>query len=798
MKVQLNITVKLIAYLVVISVLPLIVFAATTYDLVRHAIIGVAGQYSAQLVANQRDYLQLQMEQVERLASSIASIEDISAVAVKTDAAAGAHNPYDELATQAAIRQSLNTYAASKGIVSIDMFTAKGSRFYVGDTLTIPPVDEATRLRLYNAGIASAAPLRWLGVEDNLNGASTSRKVLTAQKIIQRYSPERRASEPVGMLLIDYSTAALADHFSQVDLGHDAYLMVADGAGRLIYAPDRSLIGTPLPPALRALAGRGSVDLWLDRRQALVSTACLAGGQWCVFGVIPQQTLLAPMLRLTQIVAALMLVCFVVIALASRLFQRAMVDPVKAISDGFRRIQAREHVAPLPLPDAKDEIRELLAWFNAFLETLAAQQRYEEELIESERKFSSIFQLTPIPLGLVRIADGLFVDVNDFWLTQFEYTRDEVIGHTSAEFDMWADPRDRARMLEQLKEQQVVLRLEADHRTKSGRVLTCLLSGRPFEFRGEMTLIFSIIDITRQRQIEQEIREANQQLESRVRSRTIKLEQANHELADAMESLTRTKNELARSEKMAALGSLVAGIAHELNTPIGNSVTVASTLHELTREMMAAMDAGGVKRSAIVDYFDAIDKGSEILGRNLSSASELITTFKQVAADQASSQRRRFDLKETLEGVLATLLPMYKKSRHVLLCEVPAGISMDSYPGPLGQVVTNFVTNALAHAFHERESGTMVLSARLLDGGEVEIAFRDDGAGILEEHQPRVFDPFFTTKLGQGGSGLGLNIVYNIVTGLLGGTIRLESKVGSGTVFTIVLPVSVGAGASRA
>ncbi|WP_295995714.1 ATP-binding protein [Rugamonas sp.] len=791
MKLHLNITVKLIAYLVVISVLPLIVFAATSYDLVRHAIIGVAGQYSAQLVANQRDYLQLQMEQVERLASSIASIEDISAVAVKTDAAAGAHNPYDELATQAAIRQSLNTYAASKGIVSIDMYTAGGSRFYVGDTLTIAPVDEATRLRLYRAGVASAAPLRWLGVEDNLNGASTSRKVLTAQKIIQRYVPQLRASQPVGMLLIDYSTAVLADHFSQVDLGHDAYLLVADGAGRLIYAPDRARIGTAMPPELRALAGRaGSVDLWLDSRQALVSTACLAGGRWCVFGVIPQQTLLAPMRRLTQIAAALMLVCFVVIALASRLFQRAMVDPIKAISDGFRRIQARAQVLPLPLPDTEDEIRELLAWFNAFLATLAAQQRYEEELVESERKFSSIFQLTPIPLGLVRISDGLFVDVNDFWLTQFEYAREEVIGHTSVEFNMWDDPRDRARMLEQLKEHQVVLRLEANHRTRSGRVLTCLLSGRPFEFRGQMTLIFSIIDITRQRQIEQEIREANQQLESRVRSRTVKLEQANEELADAMASLTRTKNELVRSEKMAALGSLVAGIAHELNTPIGNSVTVASTLHELTREMLAAMAGGGVKRSAVIDYFDAVDKGSEILGRNLSSASELITTFKQVAADQASSQRRRFDLKETLEGVVATLLPMYKKSGHVLRFEVPAGIWMDSYPGPLGQVVTNFVTNALAHAFQGRDGGTMTLSARRLDGGAVEIAFRDDGAGIPEQHQPRVFDPFFTTRLGQGGSGLGLNIVYNIVTGLLGGTIRLESTVGGGTVFTIVLPLS--------
>ena len=176
--------------------------------------------------------------------------------------------------------------------------------------------------------------------------------------------------------------------------------------------------------------------------------------------------------------------------------------------------------------------------------------------------------------------------------------------------------------------------------------------------------------------------------------------------------------------------------------------------------------------------------------RNLGTARELVAGFKQVAADQASNQRRRFDLKETVEGILATLAPMYRKTPYGMACELQDGIVMESYPGPLGQMLTNFVTNALAHAFDGRAAGTMQLSCKRRGETQVEIRFSDDGKGIPEENRNRVFDPFFTTKLGQGGSGLGLNIVYNIVTSVLGGTIELESTVGGGTTFIVLLPLA--------
>jgi signal transduction histidine kinase len=174
--------------------------------------------------------------------------------------------------------------------------------------------------------------------------------------------------------------------------------------------------------------------------------------------------------------------------------------------------------------------------------------------------------------------------------------------------------------------------------------------------------------------------------------------------------------------------------------------------------------------------------------RSLHQAAELVNSFRQVSVDQASAQRRRFDLARACQEIAATLMNKVRLAGHVLALEVPEGIVMDSYPGPLGQVLINFVNNALLHAF-EGPGGSMLLSAEAIDADWVRIVFRDDGRGIAAAHLPRVFDPFFTTRMGHGGTGLGLNIAHTIATSLLNGTIRVESTPGEGTVFILELPL---------
>ncbi|MFZ6648134.1 PAS domain S-box protein [Undibacterium sp. TJN25] len=441
---------------------------------------------------------------------------------------------------------------------------------------------------------------------------------------------------------------------------------------------------------------------------------------------------------------------------------------------------------------AGDQTYLLLSVQNIGQELATEQARVQAETLlrQNEHKYSTIFQLSPIALGLVNIATSELVEVNDVWLAQFGYARKDVIGRTATELGFWETPGQREKMIAEMRTQGRVDRFELRHRHKDGHVLICLMSARLFDSENGKMFIFSLLDVTRQYAIEKEIREMTAQLEARVKLRTLKLEQANAELADAMESLKHAQVELVRSEKMAALGSLVAGVAHELNTPIGNSVTVASTLEDKTRELLRDISSGGLRRSTLDRYLQSATTGTALLMRTLNVARELISSFKQVAVDQSSSQRRRFDLEKVLEEVIATLSPMYKKGPFLLATELSPGIMMDSFPGPLGQIITNFMTNALAHAFEGRNSGEMRLASRLRDDGYAEIIFSDNGAGIPEADQRRVFDPFFTTKLGQGGSGLGMNIVYNLVTGVLGGEIRLDSRVGEGTRFTLRLPLS--------
>jgi len=261
--------------------------------------------------------------------------------------------------------------------------------------------------------------------------------------------------------------------------------------------------------------------------------------------------------------------------------------------------------------------------------------------------------------------------------------------------------------------------------------------------------------------------------------------------ADAYLRLQKTQEHLLAQEKLAALGSLVAGVAHELNTPIGNCLLVASTLQDGSRYLSSKLAGQTLRRSDLSNFCDEVKTSSEILMRGLSSAATLVSSFKQVAVDRTSEHRRSFDLRQVLHDIIATLNIRITQTGHSIEVNVPYNIHMDSYPGSLGQVISNLVDNAILHAFDKRQAGHMSINVSQVDGQRVLIAFSDDGAGIPEENQKRIFDPFFTTKLGQGGSGLGLNICYNITTSILHGNLSVKSSLGAGTSFYLDLPLVV-------
>jgi signal transduction histidine kinase len=270
----------------------------------------------------------------------------------------------------------------------------------------------------------------------------------------------------------------------------------------------------------------------------------------------------------------------------------------------------------------------------------------------------------------------------------------------------------------------------------------------------------------------------------------IALRRANDELKQAYQSLARAQEDLVRQEKLAALGSLMAGIAHELNTPIGNSLMVASTFDAQTGAIREHFANGeNMRRSELANYLENAGTTSEILMRNLQRAADIVANFKQVAADQTSMQRRAFLLSEVVSANLLTLMPTIKRTPFQVVQAVPDALMMDSYPGPLGQVVANLVNNAIMHSFEGRGEGKVELVAEFETSDRIALHVRDNGNGISVADQERIFDPFFTTKMGAGGSGLGLHIVHNIVTDILGGRITVTSTIGHGTCFTLSLPL---------
>ncbi|MFZ6815062.1 ATP-binding protein [Undibacterium sp. Rencai35W] len=261
--------------------------------------------------------------------------------------------------------------------------------------------------------------------------------------------------------------------------------------------------------------------------------------------------------------------------------------------------------------------------------------------------------------------------------------------------------------------------------------------------------------------------------------------------ADAYQRLTQTQEHLVAQEKLAALGSLVAGVAHELNTPIGNCLLVASTLQDSTNTLVQKLAQQSLRRSDLSQFCEEAKLSADIMMRGLSSAATLVSSFKQVAVDRTSEHRRPFELHQVVHDIIATLNIRIAHAGHMVMQDIPMGIRMDSYPGSLGQVITNLIENAILHAFDLRGPGKLRISAIRPEPHRVLIQFADNGVGIPEENLKRIFDPFFTTKLGQGGSGLGLNICYNIVTSILHGQITVKSVLGEGTSFYLDLPLEV-------
>ena len=289
-------------------------------------------------------------------------------------------------------------------------------------------------------------------------------------------------------------------------------------------------------------------------------------------------------------------------------------------------------------------------------------------------------------------------------------------------------------------------------------------------------ILISVRDLTDLHRLNKELAESKQQLET-----------SNHDLEHMIEDLGNTHKQLVESEKLASLGSLVAGVAHEINTPLGISVTSSTVMHEEVNQLQGKFENDTLKRSELEAFFKQANQACQILQTNLNRASDLIRSFKQVAVDQTVDDLRNINLKKYIDEVLLSIGPSFKYSKVTVEADCDEDIDIETHPGALSQIISNLALNSMTHAYDESSEGVIRIKC-YQDNGSIVIEYSDDGKGISEENLKNIFTPFFTTRRGTGGSGLGLSIVYNLVTGTLRGNIAVESVEGKGTNFRIVFP----------
>jgi PAS domain S-box-containing protein len=427
------------------------------------------------------------------------------------------------------------------------------------------------------------------------------------------------------------------------------------------------------------------------------------------------------------------------------------------------------------LSDSATAVRDengLIVRYEGVVRDITDQRRAEEAIAEGRRVLQLVVDTVPAVIN-VKNADLRYVLMNRYMAGIFGIEPADAIGRTTSDLmsrygAAKTDENDK-RVLESGKELGFY---EEEYEDSSGAMRQWLVNKLPI--RGADGRIENIVtvalDIADRKRNEQEMRQAKDAAEA------------------ALRNLRETQNSLIEAEKLAALGRLVAGVAHEVNNPVGISLTVASSLERKIAVFAEEVERGELRRSSLNDFVATNRDAASQLVANLNRAAELVQSFKQVAADRNYSDKRIFDLGELTEQVVMSLRPGLRKQNVTLTVDCEPNLTMNSYPGPYGQVLTNLFLNSLAHAFPDGEGGAVDINVREVNQDNVEILFSDNGCGMSPDVRRKAFDPFFTTRRDQGGTGLGLHIVYNIVTNRLGGRLDLDSGSGEGTRIRIVLP----------
>lgn len=432
------------------------------------------------------------------------------------------------------------------------------------------------------------------------------------------------------------------------------------------------------------------------------------------------------------------------------------------------------------MTSASDELDELVYLLNKMQKRIVAELTDKEIAInelQQERDFSATIINSSSTIICCLDADFKIATINPAAVILTGYSQEEL--NQKSWLDIFVLEDRRTELQEKLSDNEPLYSIEINMHDQMGEVNTLLWTFSAFYEGMDIKYLIGFgHDITPQKQVEQEILLLNDQLEEKVTKRTAALTASNTQMVQTVEQLKRTQQTLVESKKMASLGSLVAGVAHEINTPIGISVTAASALQEEVSTLKQELEVDQLSRAHLDTFICQFTESSKLLNNNLKRAADLISSFKQVAVDQSSESCYSFNLKENVEQVVTSLKHKIKQSKATVNIVCPNDLSIYSFPGSFVQIYSNLIINSIIHGFHEWSGERNIFIDIELHGETLVIDYQDTGKGVSEDVSDRIFDPFVTSKKGAGGSGLGTHIVYNIVSQLFKGDIEyvIETK----------------------
>jgi len=533
-----NITRKFIAYLLVIAIIPLLVVTVTSYVISKNVIQRRVSSYALELTNKQKDYLELTLAEVESLIANISSVDEIKNVLASQPAN---DDDYIKLATQARIGYILSGYTNLHGLVSIDIFALDGTHYHVGDTLNVKDIRNDVKDRIYSEAIHSDRVV-WTGVEDNVNANSKNAKVITAARVLREFDKQTLREQPVGLLLVNYSINSLYEHFQQNYLGQDAYMMVLDDKQRIVFHPDRTLIGSVLNPSNPAGLAAGSPSYTVDVQgtQMFVTYARSELSKWTVFSFVPVDSLTVDSIYIRRSSFLIFLACALFITWFSLNFSRSVVAPIKQVTDHFKELQDGDSDSISRLEEKyNDEVGDLIRWFNTYLDSLGQKRQAEEALRQSREQYRSLVE--NMKEGVFQTdLNGIILFLNPAWTTITGHSVEGSIGTSIFNYIHPQDCTECKNALSDLLNQKLPFChhqtrfLTRDQDWRVVEIVSSLnldASGRPSGMVGTMN------DITEQAQFLDRLREAKELAEAAFMEKSEELRAEHQQLMDIIEFL---------------------------------------------------------------------------------------------------------------------------------------------------------------------------------------------------------------------------------------------------------------------